>query len=255
MAMSPATRRVLADFKEHLLRWNPQINLVSRKSTDTIVDGLIEQGVAGIEATVEYLLSEEGAAGGPRTKAVKYFDLGSGGGIPGIVWHWRLAELGFVPASCFVEPRAKRAWFLERLGNIPSMPPFTVLCDRWGDDSGEDGPSCPGLGPIAAAAGVQATTILISLKALKLTDKQVLAGLARLAADSSLCGDRILIARYYPPEQAMDFELIEQLGLPATGQSLEVSGLESVAAKSWVAPLLGERGPCAALVYSEYRLK
>ena len=137
MVLSPSTRRGLADFKEHLLRWNPQINLVSRKSTAAIIDGLIEQGLAGIQATADYLFSDQVPGGKQSSRRVTYFDLGSGGGIPGIIWHWRLAELGLSPCSCLIEPRSKRAWFLERLGNISGMPPFTVLCERWGENPEE----------------------------------------------------------------------------------------------------------------------
>jgi rRNA small subunit methyltransferase G len=255
MTLSPSTRRVLADFKEQLLRWNPQINLVSRKATGKIIDALIEQGIVGIEATAEYLLAADDSGGEQRAQVVKYFDLGSGGGIPGIIWHWRLAELGLAPSSCLVEPRSKRAWFLERLGNISDMPPFTVLCERWGEEPGEEGPPCPGLESSGTFTGEQAATILVSLKALKLTDKQILAGLARMAAQSGVVGDRLLIARYHPPDQALSSELVELLGLPAEGEQQVVAGLDCVANRCWVTPLPGEVGPCASLVYSEYLIR
>ena len=158
------TSELMSDFRAQLLRWNPQINLISRQSTEQRIDSLIEQGLAGAGAVAKHL-GESGD--GRSTQSVIYFDLGSGGGMPGIVWHCRLSELGFSPATYLIEPRFKRAWFLERLRSISMMKPFNVLCGRWGEEpvsehfAEEEG------------HGGERSPILISLKALKLTDKQI----------------------------------------------------------------------------------
>ena len=260
MCPAPAISRILRDFKVQLLRWNPQINLVSRQSTDQRIDSLILQGMAGIEAVLDHLGVRDESAEDGATQALNYFDLGSGGGMPGIVWHCRLAELGLSPATCLVEPRTKRAWFLERLGGLRGMERFSVLCERWGDDFGEDAPPCPKLEVSAAqedgSLSRQGGNILISLKALKLTDKQILAGLGRIVLDSELDWENrcLLIARYYPPGQTLDSELTSELGIPAPGSSLDGPGLVGGALGGLVLPLQGENGPCASLVLSEYSL-
>ena len=249
---------VLGEFKAQLLRWNPQINLISRQSTEQRIDDLIIQALAGADVVAGYLRPQEGPGKDVPARPLIYFDIGSGGGIPGIVWHSRLSELGFIPTTCLVEPRTKRAWFLERQGQIPGMRPFTVLCQRWGDVLGEYSPFRLEIGPsrdrIDEAPNSIPRNILISLKALKLTDRQVLAGLSGMISGLIRGDRRLVISRYYPPGQALDTELSAALGISAPGRSLKAADLVGTASRSWADPLPGPEGPCASLVFSEYFL-
>ncbi|MBU8869744.1 MAG: class I SAM-dependent methyltransferase [Gemmatimonadales bacterium] len=262
--MCPETRLpgVIGEFKSQLLRWNPQINLISRQATDQIVDRLIIQGQAGIEAVVRHLRTWGEFQEGNTSRSLNYFDLGSGGGIPGIIWHCMLSEWGFSPYTYLVEPREKRAWFLERLVAIQGMEPFRVLCQRWGDDFNDNESPCMETGPTKKAVkevcGDIGGNILISLKALRLSDKQILAGLSRAGFDIdqefNWEGRRLLIARYYPPGQGLDPELLDKLGITDPEGVLAVGGLAGRANGSWVDQLYGDTGPCASLVFSEYCL-
>jgi hypothetical protein len=192
----------LAAYADRIRRWNRQINLVSRQDTDERLNSLFRQCVEGFRAL---LADQENTLGaGP----VRYFDLGSGGGLPGIIWHHLLDTCGLRPDTTLVEPRIKRAWFLERLNQLPGILPFSVLTGRWGDPLPE----------IEEPDG--ARPVLISLKALHLTDPEVLGGLVRVSAGSSSCP--VLIARFYPPDQMLDADLAAHLEWPAPADPVSV---------------------------------
>ena len=90
----------MGKFQQELVRWNRQINLVSRKDTLGRVAALIEQCRASWRLLVEAELGAWSLA-----DPVLYFDLGSGGGLPGFVWHQLLVSRFGAPASYLVEPR------------------------------------------------------------------------------------------------------------------------------------------------------
>lgn len=190
----------LQEFQAELLRWNQRINLVSRQNTAQVLQALFQQCVGGAEALWATLSAEDAA------RPLLYFDLGSGGGLPGVVWHRFFWERRPAVRTWLVEPREKRAWFLERLSGLAGAPPWTVVCARWGE-------SAPLVDP--ADVGGPAPLVLISLKALHLTDPEVLAGLAAAWPESGPC--RVVIARYYPPRQVLDPALRRRLLVPEPG--------------------------------------
>lgn len=256
--MSEANRNnnLIERYRAQLMRWNPQINLVSRQNTEQRVNDLLAQAEAGISHALAYLprVTEDPTL---KDALLNYFDLGSGGGIPGVVWHLWLHENGYDPATCLVEPREKRAWFLQKLTQIAGMPRFCSLCDRWGEDAGGEDSPCPGLArerlaPMTDRA--RPLVILISLKALRLTDLQVLAGLERMAPYSIDRSGMILISRYHPPGQELDAELRTQLGIPEEGEILARGSLAARADGAWVEDLDELKSPGASLVFSRYRI-
>lgn len=137
-------------------RWNRQINLVSRVRTRRRVDALVAQCRAG------WHLAAGALAGNEDFTHATYFDLGSGAGLPGLVWATERARLGHPGPTVLVEPRDKRAWFLRRTARLMGLDAVTVQASRWGDGS-----TVP-----------QAGFAFLSLKALRLDDAEVLAGLA-----------------------------------------------------------------------------
>ncbi|MBK7190711.1 MAG: class I SAM-dependent methyltransferase [bacterium] len=140
------TRELLGAYRAELLRWNQQINLLSRRDAEGTADTLIRQCLDAFE--MWWLASgAELAAGG----TLRLFDLGSGGGLPAFVWLAQLTSRGVATRATLVEPRAKRAWFLERLTHLPGAPAFEVVASRWGDRLafGSFGPETP---PADAAA-------------------------------------------------------------------------------------------------------
>lgn len=187
----------IQEYRDQVLRWNRQISLITRKDPGEILDRLLVQGREGLEAVLGLELG-----GGP----VAYFDLGSGGGIPGIVWLVGLQAHGLAPEACLVEPREKRAWFLDRLRGIVGMPNYTVSEARWGDDELD---------------ALRAPVALISLKALKLTDTEILEGLPQVDG----C-DRLVIARYYPPGEPWAQELASDLHISASGSVVAGGGVD-----------------------------
>lgn len=248
----PSLSAALTAYKAQLLRWNPQINLISRRSTEERIDSLFEQSLAGIGAVGRHLERFRAESGAVANGRLAYFDLGTGGGIPGIIWHLWLTVSGFAPQTSLVEPRSKRAWFLEKMVQLPDMPRFCVLADRWGDDAGQEQAVCPGLGTGEGEGAEPALgTILISLKALRLTDKQVLSGLCRRSRGNRLEGERVLIARYAPPDQELDFELTDELDLAPPDHEIELPEGSGRAVRNWIEALPGSSGSCASLVFSE----
>ncbi len=222
---------LLEAFRQELLRWNRQINLVSRQETEDRLESLFAQCRSGVPV-VEAWLNE-----GRDKSSVWYFDLGSGGGLPGVLWHVLLSAK-FTLSTHLVEPREKRAWFLERIGTLSGMPPFQVVNGRWGDG-------------LTAVSGPPADSVVVSLKALKLTDDEVLAGLVGFV-DGGGPAPGIMIARYFPPKQVWSKDVADSLSVPPPGQVVECGRAKLISVHSGVVNL----GPAAgsSLVVSSYRL-
>ncbi len=146
--------------EEEILRWNRQINLVSRVDTRRVVANLISQCRDGWDLVAAAL------AGDPVIDAATYVDIGSGAGLPGLVWSALRDAQGEGPGGgpVLVEPRQKRAWFLQRAARRMGLEGLEVRCGRWGAGPGR-------LDALGAPA------LLISLKALALDDAEILGGL------------------------------------------------------------------------------
>jgi hypothetical protein len=189
----------MAVYRREVLRWNTQINLVSRRDTQEQLDALIEQCDSALSAL---------AAEAPELQAERmlYCDLGSGGGLPGVVWHRRLAERSPALQAWLVEPREKRAWFLQRTARFLGDPPFEVACARWNEV----------VGPVETAAD----TCLVSLKALRLTDSEVLAGLETLCGARETFPARVVVARFHPGGEVLTPVLADELGIVGAGRQI-----------------------------------
>jgi len=236
----------LNDFRKQVLRWNGQINLVSRQDTAKRLDGLIQQCRAGWDC-----LSAPGVSDLATATRLWYFDLGSGAGLPGIVWHVQMAAAGHSVRTILVEPRDKRAWFLERMAHLVGSESLHVLANRWGETGIDDLESPhPGLPP---------SHVLISLKALHLSDTAVLEGLAPFleAAKSPRTtaeGDTvILVARFYPPDQKWSEDLAGALDIFPKGQECSARSYVFRSEGGSVLPLATLPG--ASLVLSRYRIQ
>jgi hypothetical protein len=236
--MSDALDKVLKGYCEQVLRWNRQINLISRRDSADTLEDLVEQCHEAWNELME--------AGKLQSVGLLWlFDLGSGGGLPGFIWHAQAEAANLPIRTWLVEPREKRAWFLNRLNGLLGANPTTVLAGRWGE--------IDDFGPFAEEA--TPSVALVSLKALHLTDSEVLAGLAPVLADS-LAGSasigplKVLIARFYPPEQVWTTVLARDLEIPAAGTALSFAGLAFEGQGGTVQPPGSPEG--ASLVLSEY---
>jgi rRNA small subunit methyltransferase G len=203
--------KLMEAFREELIRWNRQINLVSRKDTDDRLAGLLDQSSGGFGVLADMM--EEFGWGPMEDRGHYYFDLGSGGGLPGFVWHVLFSHKMDTVQSWLVEPREKRAWFLNRLTKIPGVPAFGVLKGRWGDVRADDPPISRDNGHLPV--------FIVSLKALHLDDYEVLSGL-RAAFSALPEGFNAIIARFYPPGQEFGADLAKRLKIPAAGDCLEI---------------------------------
>ena len=226
-------------FAEEIQRWNRQINLVSRQDTANLLEDLFLQCLGGAEALWSYLV-DGGLVSNEGTGVSHYFDLGSGAGIPGVIWHQFFAEKDPGLQTCLVEPRAKRAWFLERIAGLPDSPSFSVFSGRWEEI------------PAVFAAPAGEPVIVISLKALHLPDPVVLGGVGGALSDPER--GSVVVARFYPPGQVLDAALKKHLQVAAAGDSVRIGGREwegrGPAILNWSAPASRE----AVLVLSRYRI-
>jgi len=189
----------LAAYRTEVLRWNSQINLVSRQDTEPRLDALIRQCEVALAALVD-------AEPDLLRPSLLYCDLGSGGGLPGVIWHLRLREELASLTTWLVEPREKRAWFLHRVARHCGAAPYAVAAARWG--------------AVTAPTPETAAAALISLKALRLTDPEVLGGLAALRGGDATGPARIVIARFHPGGTAWTAELGDALGVPGPGRRI-----------------------------------
>jgi hypothetical protein len=199
----------LASFRQALLRWNRTMSLVSRQDPERVVDRLFAQCVGGGQALWGHLESLDLLPSTPDA-GLFYLDLGSGGGLPGIIWHHLFSRPLPATRTCLVEPREKRAWFLRRQNGLAGLPPHQVLEAGWGEGV-LDEEAFPG------TFNSRSSLLVISLKALHLTDPDVLDGLSRSWVREPPIN--LVVARYYPGAQALGPELSDHLRLVDGGQA------------------------------------
>jgi hypothetical protein len=237
--VSAVTRGLLGAYREELLRWNRQINLLSRRDPEATADVLIRQCVGAFD--LWWGASGQALVGGAG--ALRMFDLGSGGGLPGFVWLTLLAEQGVAVTAMLVEPRAKRAWFLERLARLPGGTPFMVVAARWGEAPP------PAVPAAAAAAATAKTPILFTIKALRLPESAVLGGLGVAAPVLRPApGTPVEVARFQPTVGVTAAKLARALEIPAPGERFLAGGcaLEAGERRLLVPTRRGQRSATAA---------
>ncbi len=216
----------LIEFKSELLRWNRQISLVSRQQTDVVLDTLLYQSLSGFRVLQEHVNSfvDNNLTNNPEndvdnpvdkvTRGILYFDLGSGGGLPGVVWAREFMDFSNSCRAFLVEPREKRSWFLERTIRNKKLSLSSngfsckVISGRWGEPFSFN------------LDNLNNPLVVVSMKALHLDDEAVARGLA-----SVFCGERVrgqlVICRYFPEGQRLDAELRKILAFPEEGSALE----------------------------------
>ncbi len=237
---------ILDQYRKQVLRWNDQINLISRQDTADRLEGLIHQCRDGWDRLVA-----SGVSGLVGASRLWYFDLGSGAGLPGLVWHIQMTAAGLPVRAWLVEPREKRAWFLERVARLVDSAPLHVLANRWGEI--EKG----ALSDIISEP--PPSHIVISLKALRLPDSAVLEGLAPFlesAENHPIRGDlatALLIARFYPPDQEWSEDLADELDIPPSGHLRSAPPYLFKSKGGSVLRPITTQG--ASLVLSEYRIQ
>jgi len=195
--------RQLGAYATEVLRWNAGMNLVSRVRPVERLELLLDQ-VKGAGRALEGQLGDllPGIASG--SCPFGYVDIGSGAGLPGVPWRilmegWRQRP----SATWLVEPRARRAWFLERTVRLLGLAACQVREARWG------------AGPPLVLAENGPAVWIASLMMLQMPEAELLAG-AR-AALAGGCGEpTLLVARVrgpLGPHESPD-SIAAGLGLP-----------------------------------------
>ncbi len=188
-------RTYLDILRAEVLRWNKSFSLVSRQDPTGMTDELIEECVSAGEVLLDRL-AQEG-------RSVHAIDLGTGGGFPGLIWcrmlqdHADLGDLD-VRGGDLVEPRAKRAWFLERTGRLMGCDGLRVHEASWGSRM------------TPAPSPIDTDLVMISMKALAMTEEQVLEGLDRFAGGG--CRSSLVVVRMVSSCEVSG--LVSDLGLP-----------------------------------------
>ena len=153
----------IVTLRDMVLRWNKSFSLVSRQDPVRQTDELIDECLVSGRALMAQLAQSR------ATDHLHYIDLGTGGGFPGLVWHELLATdpvlSGRHIGTDLIEPRTKRAWFLEQASRAMNQSGVSIHEHLWST-------SIPPLRAIN-----KPDVIMISMKALHLSDSQVLAGL------------------------------------------------------------------------------
>jgi hypothetical protein len=213
--VSARTRGLLGMYRDELLRWNRQINLLTRRDPEATAETLIRQCIGAFD--LWWGASGQALVGAGGT--LRVFDLGSGGGLPGFVWLALLAEHGVVSVATLVEPRVKRAWFLERLARMPGGPTFVVVAARWGETAP------PGATPALTADSGDQTPILFTLKALRLPEAAILGGLSvATPALRPAPGVPVELVRFQPTVGVTAAKLARTLEIPAPGERFLAGG-------------------------------
>lgn len=179
--------RDLSTLETELLRWNEQINLVSRRDTARTIAGLMRQCCETAASIVQMLEESQWWPAG-----LAYLDIGSGNGFPGLVWKLYLDRGGTPVPSALIEPRVKRAWFLERMARMLGMKELHVACRRWEDTvrAGEE----------ERTISDNTRLVLISMKALKKSDAEVLEVIQERVRQGAAKITDLWICRFEPRE-------------------------------------------------------
>ncbi len=245
---------LLARYREEVLRWNEQTNLISRVNPVREWERLIAQSLAALAVLPAALGHwDEGAAaavggagfGTSGFIRLRYVDVGSGVGVPGLAWHllmtgaWGPREEGaararapgraepadrgdggIAPVTTLVEARAKRAWFIDRCVRELKLESARSEHARWGESQGflaagprdarataeenhGGGSAAPPSSDRQPQEQVRSerTLWLISLKALRLTDPEILRGWRLATLTQNLPErDALVIARLRGPD-------------------------------------------------------
>jgi len=182
----------LKRFGDEVLRWNAQFSLISRIDPARRLEELLQESRHAFPVLSDFLgrvLFSDGSSD-PFSPFLNYLDLGSGGGFPGIPWSLFFGELIAEDrwSGLLVEPRRKRAWFLERCLRILDLGGVDVAEGRWGDV----------LGDMAEPDFDSPRAWLISLKALRLSDEEILRGWRRYSGlEHPAPGGFVIICRLH----------------------------------------------------------
>ncbi len=101
---SRLTEKHLDLFLEEILKWNPQLGLVSKQTPFDVLDRLIRQSIDAWNLA------------SPRVEphVPAFVDVGSGGGFPGIIW----AMISPDSRGLLVDRKERKAGFLERVVSL-----------------------------------------------------------------------------------------------------------------------------------------
>jgi len=184
------TEERLGVLKREILRWNQQISLVSRTRPRQTVDNLVVQCQRAWTLVSDHM-DARGCAGRRC-----WVDVGSGSGLPGLVWAAEDAGSGARAPFILVEPRRKRAWFLNRAARVMGLEQVVVAASRWGEQ-------------LESVDVHGASIAVVSFKALRMGDREVLAGLG----DPGLASiRRVAIARFLGEGGEDGEDLVDHLG-------------------------------------------
>jgi 16S rRNA G527 N7-methylase RsmG len=180
---------VLKLHREETLRWNKQFSLISRIDPEKEIDALLTESVSAFEEIQPMLTNALGEA---DIRQIYYYDIGSGGGFPGLEWSCLLQSHDWpgTPSikTVVVEPRSKRAWFLDRVARLAGDSAMAVIESRW-----EDVP------PLRELPGH--SIVLVSLKAIKLADEKI--------KPAGSPGPRVLVCRFVNNPQISPSPILE----------------------------------------------
>lgn len=193
-------------FENEVRRWNKQFSLISRQNSEPMLKQLIGESLESYRAFIEW--AESNSVDLNEFKRINYYDIGSGAGFPGMLWQ-SLFERDFSNKlyGHLIEPREKRAWFLERCSRVLGHSNLRVINERWNKKYFKnDDP--------------QAELInIVSIKALFLTDEDILGELP----DNS----QTLICRFHNPQTELDDHLKEKLALPSNAQVVKFVSVDT----------------------------
>lgn len=224
--------RFLERYSQEVLRWNSQFSLISRVAPESRLSSLLEQCLSALQAlpgALGDLDAEAAAAVGPPGPAetaqsgqrrLRLVDIGSGAGLPGLVWHrilWeRAAERGSALSSWLIEPRGQRAWFLARCIDLLGLEGIRVLAAPWGEARLGSKPEGAAPSDETAQPGEESlgqAVWLLTLMALRLSDRDVVKGWRTFVGGRGLlAGERLVILRLRGGQPQS--EAPEELALP-----------------------------------------
>jgi 16S rRNA (guanine527-N7)-methyltransferase len=102
-----------------LIRWNPQLGLVSKHNTVEVTERLIKRSAH----LWRFFEDHAGLSLGGREKPLRVADIGSGGGFPGLLWKLLEPDLDMT----LIERKERKAAYLDRVILRMGLDGATVL--------------------------------------------------------------------------------------------------------------------------------
>ncbi|KAF0903208.1 hypothetical protein E2562_025777 [Oryza meyeriana var. granulata] len=123
--LSPSQKRQVSLYVDALLDWNQRMNLTAVTDEDEVMKRHVDDSLA-VLPPLERAYRDHSASGGSDVDGLRLIDVGSGAGLPGLIFAVARPSWNFT----LLESMRKRCLFLEHAVEVMGLSNVDVVCDR-----------------------------------------------------------------------------------------------------------------------------